>query len=158
MTYNGNPHTATVSTITGVNGETGATVGAVNVTKTTHTDAGTYNSDAWSFTGTANYNNQSGTVNDNIGKADATFTVTAYSVTYNGNPHTATVSTITGVNGETGATVGAVNVTERYTPTPARTTAMRGASPARPTTTTRAERLTITSARRTRRLRSRLTA
>ena len=33
-------------------------------------------------------------------------TVTPYSVTYNGNPHTATVSTITGVNGETGATVG----------------------------------------------------
>ena len=111
VTYNGNPHTATVSTITGVNGETGATVGAVNVTGTTHTDAGTYNNDPWTFTGTANYNNQSGTVDDYIGKADATFTVTAYSVTYNGNPHTATVSTITGVNGETGATVGAVNVT-----------------------------------------------
>ena len=103
VTYNGNPHTATVSTITGVNGETGATVGAVNVTGTTHTPAGTYNNDPWSFTGTANYNDQSGTVNDYIGKADATFTVTAYSVTYNGSPHTATVSTITGVNRETGA-------------------------------------------------------
>src|SRR4029077_957720 len=92
VTYNGNPHTATVSTITGVNGETGATVGAVNVTGTTHTNAGTYNNDPWAFTGTANYNDQNGTVNDYIGKADATFTVTAYSVTYNGNPHTATVS------------------------------------------------------------------
>ena len=49
MTYNGNPHTATVSTITGVNGETGATVGAVDVTDTTHTNAGTYNTDPWSF-------------------------------------------------------------------------------------------------------------
>ena len=78
---------------------------------TTHTPAGTYNNDPWSFTGTANYNDKSGTVNDCIAKANATFTVTAYSVTYNGNPHTATVSTITGVNGETGATVGAVNVT-----------------------------------------------
>ena len=158
MTYNGNPHTATVSTITGVNGETGATVGAVDVSGTTHTNAGTYNNDPWSFTGTANYNNQSGTVNDYIGKADATFTVTAYSVTYNGNPHTATVSTITGVNGETGATVGAVDVTGTTHTTPGPTTMIRGASPARPTTTTRAGRLTITSARRTRRLRSRLTA
>ena len=76
------------------------------MTGTTHTNAGTYNNDPWTFTGTANYNNQSGTVNDYIGKADATVVVTAYSVTYNGNPHTATVSTITGVNGETGATVG----------------------------------------------------
>ena len=111
VTYDGNPHTATVSTITGVNGETGATVGAVNVTGTTHTDAGTYTSDSWSFTGTANYNNQSGTVHDYIGKADATVAVTPYSVTYDGNPHTATVTSITGVNGETGATVGTVNVT-----------------------------------------------
>ena len=128
-------------------------MGAVDVTNTTHTPAGTYNNDPWTFTGTANYNDQSGTVNDYIGKADATFTVTAYSVTYNGNPHTATVSTITGVNGETGATVGAVNVTGTTHTPPAPTTMIRGLSQARPTTTTRAGRLMITSVRRTRRLR-----
>ena len=86
--------------------------------------------------GTANYNDQSGTVNDYIGKADATFTVTAYSVTYNGSPHTATVSTITGVNRETGATVGAVDVTGT-THTPAGTYSNDPWSfTARPTTTT----------------------
>ena len=57
VTYDGNPHTATVASITGVNGETGATVGTVDVSNTTHTNAGTYSSDSWIFTGTANYNN-----------------------------------------------------------------------------------------------------
>ena len=54
--YDGQPHTATISAITGVNGETGATVGTVDVSNTTHTNAGTYTSDSWTFTGTANYN------------------------------------------------------------------------------------------------------
>ena len=101
-----------VSTITGVNGETGATVGTVNVTDTMHTNVGIYNSDPWTFTGTANYNNTSGTVDDCIAKANATVVVTPYTcptTTYTGLPHTATY-TITGVNGETGATVGTVNV------------------------------------------------
>ena len=57
VTYDGDPHTATVTSITGVNGETGATVGTVNVSNTTHTNAGIYNADFWTFTGTANYNN-----------------------------------------------------------------------------------------------------
>ena len=48
---------------------------------------------------TGNYNNASGTVDDNIAKANATIVVTPYSVTYDGNPHTAT-GTATGVNGE----------------------------------------------------------
>ena len=61
MTYDGQPHTATY-TITGVNGETGATVGTVDVSNTTHTNAGTYTTDAWSFTGAANYNNIAGTM------------------------------------------------------------------------------------------------
>ena len=110
VTYDGFAHTATVSTISGVNGETGATVGTVDVSGTTHTNAGSYPGDPWSFTGTANYNNSNGTVDDNIDKANATFTVTPYNVTYDGFAHTATVSTITGVNGETGATVGTVDV------------------------------------------------
>src|SRR5206468_1766137 len=54
--YDGAQHTATVGSIVGVNGETGATVGTVNLTGTTHVIAGTY-SDTWTFTGGANYNN-----------------------------------------------------------------------------------------------------
>src|SRR5262249_1022741 len=53
--YDGRTHTATVKSITGVNGETGATVGSVDVSNTTHTNAGTYAKDSWSFPGTANY-------------------------------------------------------------------------------------------------------
>ena len=111
VTYDGNPHTATAASITGVNGETGATVGTVDVSGTTHTNAGNYSSDSWSFTGTANYNNIAATtITDTINKADATVVVTPYSVTYDGQPHTATVASITGVNGESGATVGTVDV------------------------------------------------
>jgi large repetitive protein len=108
-TYTGLAHTATY-TISGVNGETGATVGTINVSGTSHIPAGTYNNDPWSFTGGANYNDQSGTVNDCIAKADAIFTVTPYNVVYDSNPHMAAVGTITGVNGETGATVGTINL------------------------------------------------
>ena len=74
MTYDGNPHTATVVSITGVNGETGATVGTVDVSNTTHTNAGTYTSDYWFFTGTANYNNIGNTtITDQIDKANASY-------------------------------------------------------------------------------------
>ena len=52
-TYDGHSHTATVTSITGVNGETGNAVGTVDVTNTTHTNAGTYTTDYWFFTGTA---------------------------------------------------------------------------------------------------------
>lgn len=55
VNYDGQAHTATVASITGVSGETGATVGAVTL-NTTHTNAGTYSTDSWSFTGAANYN------------------------------------------------------------------------------------------------------
>jgi hypothetical protein len=50
-----------------VNGEVGAAVGTVNVNGTTHTNPGTYTGDPWSFTGSANYNNSNGAVNDLIG-------------------------------------------------------------------------------------------
>src|SRR5439155_10285560 len=112
-TYTGLPHTAAV-TITGVNGETGATVGAVDVSNTTHTNAATYSSDSWSFTGAANYNNIGATtITDSSGEANATVVVTPYTssaTTYTGLPHTAAVTSITGVNSETAATVGAVDV------------------------------------------------
>ena len=61
------------------------------LTGTTHTAAGTYTADPWTFTdSTGNYNNTSGTVNDVIAKANPTIVVTPYSVTYDGAPHTAT--------------------------------------------------------------------
>ena len=50
--------------VTGVNGETAAAGGSVNVSGTTHTEAGTYNGDAWSFTGGTNYSDAQRTVND----------------------------------------------------------------------------------------------
>jgi hypothetical protein len=113
-TYDGNPHTATVTSTTGVNGETGNTVGTVDVSHTTHTNAGTYSTDYWTFTGTANYNDISDTtITDSIDKANATVVVTPYTsatITYDGHPHTATVTSIMGVNGETGAMVGMVGV------------------------------------------------
>jgi hypothetical protein len=62
--YDGLAHTATVTSITGVHGETGAAVGAVTL-HSTHTYSGTYASDSWSFTG-ANYNNLAGTITDTI--------------------------------------------------------------------------------------------
>ncbi|MSR57620.1 MAG: matrixin family metalloprotease [Planctomycetaceae bacterium] len=115
VTYDGSPHTATVTSIAGVNGETGATVGSVTL-DTTHTNAGTYSSDTWSFTGGANYNDIAATtITDTINKADATVVVTPYNVTYDGSPHTATVTSITGVNGETGATVGSVTLNTTHT-------------------------------------------
>ena len=81
------------------------------MSNTTHTNAGTYSSRHWSFTGTANYNDIAATtITDTINKANATVVVTPYTVTYDGNAHTATVASITGVNGETGATVGTVDV------------------------------------------------
>lgn len=95
LTYDGNAHTAT-GTVTGVGG---AALTGLDLTGTAHTNAGTYN-DSWTFTDTTgNYNNASGSVSDAIAKANATVNVTPYSVTYDGNAHTAT-GTVTGVKGE----------------------------------------------------------
>src|SRR5205823_12721455 len=51
---------------------------------TTHTNAGTYNNDYWSFSdSTGNYNNVGNTIiTDHIAKADATITVTPDEETY----------------------------------------------------------------------------
>jgi hypothetical protein len=103
VTYNGNAHTATVTSITGVNGETGATVGTVDVSNTTHTNASTYSSDSWSFTGAANYNNiPATTITDKIAKAHLTVTAVDKTKIYDMavySPFTATLSGF--VNGET---------------------------------------------------------
>jgi hypothetical protein len=95
VTYDGNPHTAT-GECTGVLGEP---LAGLDLTGTTHTDAGTY-TDTWIFTEVnGNYNDQGGTVEDNIGKADALCEVLPYNVTYDGTPHTA-AGECTGVLGE----------------------------------------------------------
>ena len=84
VTYNGQPHTATVTSITGVNGETGATVGAVTL-NTTHTPAATYSSDSWSFTGAANYNNIASTIiQDVINTAPLTIKASSAAMFYGG--------------------------------------------------------------------------
>ncbi len=115
VTYDGTPQTATITSITGVNGETGAAVGTVTL-NTTHTNAATYSGDSWSFTGTGNYSNiASTTITDTITPAIATIVVAPYTVTYDGLPHTATITSITGVNGEIGAAVGAVTLNTTHT-------------------------------------------
>src|SRR5437762_13831923 len=54
VSYDGQPHTASVASITGVCAETGATGGTVDVSNTMRANAGTYSSETWIFTGTAN--------------------------------------------------------------------------------------------------------
>jgi hypothetical protein len=93
--YNGNPHTATGS-CTGVLRET---LSGLDLSNTSHTNAGTYN-DPWTFTdSTGNYNNTSGTVTDFINKANATINVSGFTGVYDGLSHGATGSA-TGVMGE----------------------------------------------------------
>src|SRR5207248_2669845 len=83
VSYDGQPHTATVASITGVCGETGTTVGTVDVSNTMHTNAGTYSSDTWIFTGAANYNNIAPTtITDILSKINATWTTNSASKTY----------------------------------------------------------------------------
>ncbi len=74
MTYDCNAHTAT-GTATGVCSENLS--GLLNLSATTHTNAATYNGDAWSFAGNANYNSTNGTVNDQINKANTTTSVSS---------------------------------------------------------------------------------
>ena len=110
VTYDGNPHSATVTSITGVDGETGATVGTVTLS-TTHTAAGTYSSDSWSLTGTANYHNiGSTTITDTINPLALTVSGTTVTKVYDGGTTagTVTVGTITGaVSGQTPSATGA---------------------------------------------------
>ncbi len=86
VTFNGLPHTAT-GTCNDLKGEP---LPGLDLSGTTHTNAGTYAGDAWSFTSSdSNYADQNGTVADAIGQAAATCTVTPYSVTFTDLPHTA---------------------------------------------------------------------
>jgi hypothetical protein len=96
-TYDGMPHTA-LGKATGI-GSVNLS-GDLTLSGTTHTNAGTYISDMWTFHDVSgNYRDASGSVDDSIAKANATITVTPYtgaSTTYDGNSHTA-AGTATGV-------------------------------------------------------------
>ena len=97
VTYDGNPHTAT-GTATGVNSES---LSGLDLSGTTHTNAGNYPGDPWTFTDvTGNYNNASGTVDDVINQASSTTTVVCpASVVYTGSPLTPCTANATGAGG-----------------------------------------------------------
>ena len=68
VTYDGSPHTAS-GTCKGVDGTT--VLAGLDKSGTTHTNAGDYLSDPWTFTDSSgNYNDTSGTVHDQIDKAE----------------------------------------------------------------------------------------
>ena len=50
-------------------GETGATVGTVDVSNTTHTNAGICHADSWSFTGDDELQQPGGTVDDSTARS-----------------------------------------------------------------------------------------
>jgi hypothetical protein len=89
-TYDGNSHTATAVATGAGNIDLS---GDLTISSTTHTNAGTYLGDAWSFVGGENYHDASGTVDNSIAKATVTITFTPYTsaaTIYDGNSHTAT--------------------------------------------------------------------
>jgi hypothetical protein len=90
VTYDGLAHTSSGSA-TGVEAPTPVNLSSLLVlTGTTHTNAGTYNGDAWSFTGNGNYNATSGTVNNSIGKANSTVSITGGTFNEDGSSKPAT--------------------------------------------------------------------
>src|SRR5262249_28147078 len=101
VTYDSNSHIATGSA-TGI-GSDGALAG-LDLSGTAHMHAGT-SADTWTFTDiTGDYNDASGTITDQIDKADANIVVPPYHVTYDSNSHIATGSA-TGI-GSDGALAG----------------------------------------------------
>jgi hypothetical protein len=110
-TYDGQPFAAT-ATITGTNGIPGSSLEGVTPSLTYYTggsaagtplagaptNAGVYTVVA-SFAGSADYTSASAQTSFTISRANPTIAVTPYSVTFDGQAHTAT-STATGVNGE----------------------------------------------------------
>ncbi len=111
-TYDGQPHGATGG-CTGVDAGGAATGSTLDLGASyTNAPGGTAN---WTFTGGANYADQSGSVNIAIGKADATCSISGVTVTYDGASHGATGS-CTGVGGE--ATGGTLNLGASFTDYP----------------------------------------
>src|SRR5437764_318257 len=94
--YDGDPHTAG-GTSKGVKAES---LSGLDLSHTTHTNAGTFNLDYWSFTdSTGNYNNVGNTtITDHISKADTTELQTpnyvAYRLHHHYHPHRSDLSTL----------------------------------------------------------------
>src|SRR5439155_15700491 len=87
VTYDATAHTTT-GTAKGVLAES---LSGLVLSASTHTAAGDYPTDGWTFTDvTGNYHNANGATHDTIAKANATIAVTPYSVTYDATAHTAT--------------------------------------------------------------------
>lgn len=101
VTYDGAPHTAAITTASGVGGADFTNPANFNLTGTTHTNAGTYNGDMWYFTSpSGDFNDASGSVDDHIAKADATIVINGYTGTYDAAAHGASIGTALGVLGE----------------------------------------------------------
>jgi len=98
VTYDASAHTAT-GTCEGVG--TDGTLAGLDLSGTTHTNAGDYSGDAWTFTDTSgNYNDTSGTVDDFIDEAEADCSsIAGYDDVYDGQAHGASGS-CTGVEDE----------------------------------------------------------
>ena len=87
--FDGGPHIASGSCL----GVLGETLAAPDLSGTEHTDAGAYLGDPWTFTDVSgNYNDTSGTVDNNINKIDPTCTILGWSGPYDGLPHGASGS------------------------------------------------------------------
>jgi Bacterial Ig-like domain (group 3)/Kelch motif/Galactose oxidase, central domain len=103
ITYDGNSHSAG-GTATGVFNET---LSGLDLSGTTHTNAGTYY-DKWVFTDvTGNYNNATATITDVISQASAMIVVNGFSGMYDANSHGAT-GTAVGVETPTPADLNAL--------------------------------------------------
>ena len=114
VVFTGSPHTAT-GTATGVKGEA---LEGLDLSLTTHTNAGAYLDDPWTFDDTTgNYNDTSGTVNDNIDQAPSATTVSCpLDVTYNGSAQEPCTASATGAGGlDQSLTVGYANNTNAGT-------------------------------------------
>ena len=86
VNYDGASHTATGSA-SGVETPSPADLsGLLNLSATTHTDSGTYSSDAWTFAGNTNYHSTNGVVNDVINKLGQTINFGALSNKTIGDP------------------------------------------------------------------------
>jgi hypothetical protein len=96
VNYDGTEHTATFTAV-GVESTPANLAGLMTVSGTSHTDAGTYASDSWSFAGNTNYNTAGATITNAIAKIDATIAVTGFSGTYDGNAHGIVSSSATGL-------------------------------------------------------------
>src|SRR5262249_44536824 len=132
VTYDGAAHTAG-GTATGVGGVT-LPSSDLDLSHTTHTNAGTYNGDRWSFAD-PNYVPQSGTVSDRIAPATPTVRVTAAGGAYTQGPFAATAA-VAGFDGTFGPGLEGVTPTLTYYAGPTATGTPLGGAPTLPGTYT----------------------